>query len=41
MVKDKIQKSALAIDIAIPSDKNIRKKLEKYQGLKGKGETKI
>ena len=38
MVVDKDQKTAVMIDVALPSDSNIRKKecekLEKYQGLK-------
>ncbi|KAM6449746.1 uncharacterized protein PHA67_017094 [Liasis olivaceus] len=38
MVVDKDQKTAVVIDVAVPSDSNIRKKeyekLEKYQGLK-------
>jgi len=38
VVVDKQQKKAAGIDVAIPSDSNIkkkeRKKLEKYQGLK-------
>ena len=38
VVVDKDQKTAVVIDVAVPSDSNIRKKeyekLEKYQGLK-------